>query len=74
MILQVGLTPLHFAALNGHVEATVCCGINDRGTDPSGARAWALQQQSANGWSALHIAAFQGKKPVDVSSFVIEGD
>lgn len=58
---------MHYAAMNGHVEATLCCCINDRGTDPVGERAWALQQQSANGWSALHIAAFEGKKPVDVS-------
>ena len=50
----------------GHTTATICCSINDRGTNPSGERSWALQQQSSNGWSALHIAAAEGKNAVEI--------
>mmetsp|Transcript_89079 Transcript_89079/g.172550 ORF Transcript_89079/g.172550 Transcript_89079/m.172550 type:complete len:364 (+) Transcript_89079:177-1268(+) len=62
---DVGLTPLHLATLNGHADAVECCAINDRGVDPSGQRAWALQQQTSQGWSALHIAAEEGKNSVE---------
>jgi hypothetical protein len=47
------------------VQAVECCAINDRGVDPSGQRAWALQQQTSQGWSALHIAAEEGKNSVE---------
>lgn len=68
---EVGLTPLHYAALNGHEECVITCGINDRGTNPDGARSWALQQQSDCGWSALHIAAWEGKNSVEIVKILL---
>ena len=57
---DVGCTPLHYATMNGFVEAIIICCINDRGTDPAGNRSWALQQQTTAGWTALHIAVMEG--------------
>ena len=68
---EVGLTALHFAALNGHVDATKTLAINDRGTNPEGGRSWALQQQSSTGWTALHIAAAEGKNAVEITRLLL---
>jgi len=62
---DVGCTPLHYAAMNGFVEAIEICCINDRGTDPFGRRSWALQQQTSAGWTALHVAVVEGKNAVE---------
>jgi len=69
---EVGLTPLHYAVMNGHEEAIMCCAINDRGTDPDGQRSWALQQQSSCGWTALHIAVAEGKNAVETVKLLLE--
>ena len=63
----VGCTPLHYAAMNGHVESVLICAINDRGTDPIGERAWALQQQTSAGWTALHITVEEGLNAPEVT-------
>ena len=51
---EIGATALHHAVWNGHEEAVKVLLANDRGTNDSGARSWALQQQTDAGWSALH--------------------
>lgn len=68
---EVGLSPLHLAVLNGHTESVECCAINDRGNDPEGNRAWALQQQTSQGLTALHVAVAEGRNPIEVVKLLL---
>ena len=68
---EIGATALHHAVWNGHEDAVKVLLINDRGTNDSGARAWALQQQTNAGWSALHVSAVEGLNAPDVIKLLL---
>jgi hypothetical protein len=54
---KYGLTALHYAVWNGHIECVKYLISNSDGIDKNGKKNSALNLASCKGWTALHIAA-----------------
>jgi hypothetical protein len=54
---KFGLTALHYAVWNGHVECVKYLVCNNWGVDKNGIKRHALNMVSVRGFSALHLAA-----------------
>ncbi|CAM9882040.1 unnamed protein product [Sphacelaria rigidula] len=69
---EFGLSALHYAAFNGHIRCVEVLCVNDIGRDLNGKQRSCIDLQSCKGYTALHLAAFDGVEGVEVINVLVK--
>lgn len=67
-----GLTALHLAVWNGHLECVEGLCANDVGKNKEGVDESSINYRTCGGYTALHLAALGGLEPVKTISILVK--